>query len=72
MPDMMETRVDLPAPLRPTNPKQRPGRRDTLTSRKATVLPNCFEMETASTAGTGSSSIGTASELAPTTIIVLR
>ena len=34
-PDRMETRVDLPAPLRPTNPRQRPERTATLTPRKA-------------------------------------
>src|SRR5580692_2326691 len=40
MPLRMETSVDLPAPLRPTRPRHRPGCRLSPTPRRAYVLPN--------------------------------
>src|SRR5580704_16486627 len=50
-PDRIETRVDLPAPLRPTRPRQRPGCRLRSTPRSARVLPNRLWIPAASTAG---------------------
>src|SRR5580704_14742938 len=50
-PDRIETRVDLPAPLRPTRPRQRPGCRLRSTPRSACVLPNRLWIPAASTAG---------------------
>ena len=41
-PDRIETSVDLPAPLRPTSPRQRPGWIAMSTPRSARVLPNCL------------------------------
>ncbi len=47
-----ETMVDLPAPLRPTRPRQRPASRLRSTPRRAWVLPKCLSIPTAWTAGT--------------------
>ena len=40
IPDRIETIVDLPAPLRPTRPRHRPGYRPRSTPCSARVLPN--------------------------------
>src|SRR5215470_2126662 len=53
MPDRIDTSVDLPAPLRPTRPRHRPGCRLRSTPRSACVLPKCLWMPAASTAGAG-------------------
>src|SRR3984957_20444200 len=48
-PDRMDTRVDLPAPLRPTRPRHCPAPMDRSTPRSARVVPNRFSTPVTST-----------------------
>src|SRR5215469_1671841 len=65
MPDRIDTSVDLPAPLRPTRPRHRPGCRLRSTPRSACVLPKCLWMPAASTAGAGEAADSAESVIQP-------
>ena len=53
IPDRIETIVDLPAPLRPTRPRHRPGYRPRSTPCSARVLPNRLWIPAALATGVG-------------------
>ncbi len=48
-PDRIETRVDLPAPFRPTRPRHCPAAMERSTPRRARVVPNRFSTPVTST-----------------------